>query len=148
MEAVVVRWKAIPPHSLLRCPVNSLSSFSAACRQPPRLFQPDPSPPGQLPPRFLFQLALFPLPSLNTRRPLPSNTPVTPTTLKHSFITLLPETRRREYILRFLFREGEKRVDIASVKKLESEPTFEILTNPARVVPAQEKYIKFLEDSR
>ncbi|KAI3971480.1 hypothetical protein MKW92_033651 [Papaver armeniacum] len=30
----------------------------------------------------------------------------------------------------------------------EPEPTFEILTNPARVVPAQEKYIKFLEDSR
>ncbi|GJZ86984.1 26S proteasome non-ATPase regulatory subunit 1 homolog A-like protein, partial [Tanacetum coccineum] len=28
------------------------------------------------------------------------------------------------------------------------EPTFEILTNPARVVPAQEKFIKFLEDSR
>ncbi|PWA72886.1 26S proteasome regulatory complex, non-ATPase subcomplex, Rpn2/Psmd1 subunit [Artemisia annua] len=33
-------------------------------------------------------------------------------------------------------------------KKAEPEPTFEILTNPARVVPAQEKYIKFLEDSR
>ncbi|MCL7031378.1 hypothetical protein MKW94_000886, partial [Papaver nudicaule] len=30
----------------------------------------------------------------------------------------------------------------------EAEPTFEILTNPARVVPAQEKYIKFLEDNR
>ncbi|KAI3865964.1 hypothetical protein MKX03_036823 [Papaver bracteatum] len=30
----------------------------------------------------------------------------------------------------------------------EPEPTFEILTNPARVVPAQEKYIKFLKDSR
>ncbi|KAI3968891.1 hypothetical protein MKX01_029041 [Papaver californicum] len=30
----------------------------------------------------------------------------------------------------------------------EREPTFEILTNPARVVPVQEKYIKFLEDSR
>ncbi|KVI08364.1 26S proteasome regulatory complex, non-ATPase subcomplex, Rpn2/Psmd1 subunit [Cynara cardunculus var. scolymus] len=33
-------------------------------------------------------------------------------------------------------------------KKAEPEPAFEILTNPARVVPAQEKYIKFLEDSR
>ncbi|KAJ0555249.1 putative armadillo-like helical, 26S proteasome regulatory subunit RPN2 [Helianthus annuus] len=33
-------------------------------------------------------------------------------------------------------------------KKAEPEPTFEILTNPARVVPAQEKFIKFLEDSR
>nr|XP_043631876.1 26S proteasome non-ATPase regulatory subunit 1 homolog A-like [Erigeron canadensis] len=33
-------------------------------------------------------------------------------------------------------------------KKAEPEPTFQILTNPARVVPAQEKYIKFMEDSR
>lgn len=33
-------------------------------------------------------------------------------------------------------------------KKAEVEPSFEILTNPARVVPAQEKFIKFLEDSR
>ncbi|XP_076924514.1 26S proteasome non-ATPase regulatory subunit 1 homolog A-like [Bidens hawaiensis] len=33
-------------------------------------------------------------------------------------------------------------------KKAEPEPTFEILTNPARVVPAQEKFLKFLEDSR
>ncbi|KAI3706236.1 hypothetical protein L6452_23838 [Arctium lappa] len=33
-------------------------------------------------------------------------------------------------------------------KKAEPEPTFEILTNPARVVPGQEKFIKFLEDSR
>ncbi|XP_059317768.1 26S proteasome non-ATPase regulatory subunit 1 homolog A-like [Lycium ferocissimum] len=30
----------------------------------------------------------------------------------------------------------------------EPEPSFEILTNPARVVPTQEKYIKFLEESR
>jgi 26S proteasome regulatory subunit N2 len=28
------------------------------------------------------------------------------------------------------------------------EPTSEVLSNPARVVPAQEKYIKFKEDSR
>lgn len=33
-------------------------------------------------------------------------------------------------------------------KKAEPEATFEILTNPARVVPAQEKFIKFLEESR
>ncbi|XP_052189508.1 26S proteasome non-ATPase regulatory subunit 1 homolog A-like isoform X2 [Diospyros lotus] len=33
-------------------------------------------------------------------------------------------------------------------KKLEPEPSFEILTNPARVVPSQEKFIKFLEESR
>ncbi|KAL0392584.1 UNVERIFIED_CONTAM: 26S proteasome non-ATPase regulatory subunitA [Sesamum radiatum] len=33
-------------------------------------------------------------------------------------------------------------------KKTEPEPSFEILTNPARVVPAQEKFIKFLEDTR
>ncbi|KAF6144295.1 hypothetical protein GIB67_024522 [Kingdonia uniflora] len=39
-------------------------------------------------------------------------------------------------------------VDTASEKKSESEPSFEILTNPARVVPAQEKFIKFLEESR
>ncbi|XP_072961995.1 26S proteasome non-ATPase regulatory subunit 1 homolog A-like isoform X2 [Typha angustifolia] len=39
-------------------------------------------------------------------------------------------------------------VDGASDKKAEPEPSFEILTNPARVVPAQEKFIKFLEGSR
>ncbi|KAL4591100.1 hypothetical protein LXL04_004049 [Taraxacum kok-saghyz] len=33
-------------------------------------------------------------------------------------------------------------------KKGEPEASFEILTNPARVVPGQEKFIKFLEDSR
>ncbi|KAM7257793.1 hypothetical protein ACFE04_013534 [Oxalis oulophora] len=33
-------------------------------------------------------------------------------------------------------------------KKVEAEPSFEILTNPARVVPAQEKYIKLLSGSR
>ena len=36
----------------------------------------------------------------------------------------------------------------AEKKEPEPEPTFQILTNPARVVPAQEKFIKFLEDSR
>ncbi|XP_051127665.1 26S proteasome non-ATPase regulatory subunit 1 homolog A-like [Andrographis paniculata] len=36
----------------------------------------------------------------------------------------------------------------AAEKKVEPEPSFEILTNPARVVPAQEKVIKFLEESR
>ncbi|OMP11178.1 hypothetical protein CCACVL1_00637, partial [Corchorus capsularis] len=39
-------------------------------------------------------------------------------------------------------------VDNPPEKKAEPEPSFEILTNPARVVPAQEKFIKFLEDSR
>ncbi|KAF9610742.1 hypothetical protein IFM89_024598 [Coptis chinensis] len=39
-------------------------------------------------------------------------------------------------------------VDNPAEKKPESEPSFEILINPARVVPAQEKFIKFLEDSR
>ncbi|XP_022722728.1 26S proteasome non-ATPase regulatory subunit 1 homolog A-like [Durio zibethinus] len=39
-------------------------------------------------------------------------------------------------------------VDSPPEKKPEPEPSFEILTNPARVVPAQEKFIKFLEDSR
>ncbi|KAL6843181.1 hypothetical protein ACP4OV_026894 [Aristida adscensionis] len=40
-------------------------------------------------------------------------------------------------------------VDGAAEKKSpEPEPTFQILTNPARVVPAQEKFIKFLEGSR
>lgn len=39
-------------------------------------------------------------------------------------------------------------MDGVTEKKIEVEPSFEILTNPARVVPAQEKYIKFLEESR
>uniref|UniRef100_A0A0D9X5I3 26S proteasome non-ATPase regulatory subunit 1 homolog n=1 Tax=Leersia perrieri TaxID=77586 RepID=A0A0D9X5I3_9ORYZ len=40
-------------------------------------------------------------------------------------------------------------VDGAAEKKApEPEPTFQILTNPARVVPAQEKFIKFLEGGR
>ena len=39
-------------------------------------------------------------------------------------------------------------VDAPAEKKVEPEPSFEILTNPARVVPAQEKVIKFLEESR
>ncbi|CAL5011062.1 unnamed protein product [Urochloa decumbens] len=33
-------------------------------------------------------------------------------------------------------------------KAPEPEPTFQLLTNPARVIPAQEKFIKFLEESR
>lgn len=40
------------------------------------------------------------------------------------------------------------KVDSPVEKKSEPEPTFEILTNPARVVPAQEKFVKFLQDSR
>ena len=35
-----------------------------------------------------------------------------------------------------------------SEKKAEPKASFEILTNPARVVPAQEKFIKFQEESR
>ncbi|GLT68610.1 hypothetical protein SLA2020_408220 [Shorea laevis] len=46
-------------------------------------------------------------------------------------------------------KDGESmQVDAPAEKKTEPEPAFEILTNPARVVPAQEKFIKFLEDSR
>uniref|UniRef100_A0A0D3GXK4 26S proteasome non-ATPase regulatory subunit 1 homolog n=1 Tax=Oryza barthii TaxID=65489 RepID=A0A0D3GXK4_9ORYZ len=37
---------------------------------------------------------------------------------------------------------------VAEKKAPEPEPTFQILTNPARVVPAQEKFIKFLEGGR
>ncbi|XP_078175517.1 26S proteasome non-ATPase regulatory subunit 1 homolog B-like [Carex rostrata] len=39
-------------------------------------------------------------------------------------------------------------VDNPAEKKPEPEPTFQILMNPARVVPSQEKYIKFLEGCR
>lgn len=49
-------------------------------------------------------------------------------------------------------KDGESmqvdKVDSPPEKKSEPEPSFEILTNPARVVPAQEKFIKFLQDSR
>ncbi|KAF3559813.1 hypothetical protein F2Q69_00011457 [Brassica cretica] len=49
-------------------------------------------------------------------------------------------------------KEGDSmRVDgTATVEKKAAEPeaAFEILVNPTRVVPAQEKYIKLLEDSR
>lgn len=39
-------------------------------------------------------------------------------------------------------------VDGPTEKKSEPEPSYEILTNPARVVPAQQKFVKFLEESR
>uniref|UniRef100_A0A7N0UED1 26S proteasome regulatory subunit RPN2 C-terminal domain-containing protein n=1 Tax=Kalanchoe fedtschenkoi TaxID=63787 RepID=A0A7N0UED1_KALFE len=39
-------------------------------------------------------------------------------------------------------------VDAPAEKKSEPEATYEILTNPARVVPAQEKYIRFKDESR
>jgi len=40
-------------------------------------------------------------------------------------------------------------VDNAAEKKApEPEPTFQLLTNPARVIPAQEKFIRFIESSR
>ncbi|GLJ52933.1 hypothetical protein SUGI_1127550 [Cryptomeria japonica] len=46
-------------------------------------------------------------------------------------------------------KDGESmQVDNTSEKKAEAETSSEVLTNPARVVPAQEKYIKFFEDSR
>ncbi|KAF2285655.1 hypothetical protein GH714_006259 [Hevea brasiliensis] len=46
-------------------------------------------------------------------------------------------------------KDGDSmQVDSQQEKKAEPEPSFEILTNPARVVPAQEKFIKFMEDSR
>ncbi|KAI4345368.1 hypothetical protein L6164_012498 [Bauhinia variegata] len=46
-------------------------------------------------------------------------------------------------------KDGDSmQVDSSPEKKSEPEPSFEILTNPARVVPAQEKFIKFLEESR
>ncbi|KAL7177343.1 hypothetical protein ACSBR2_030657 [Camellia fascicularis] len=46
-------------------------------------------------------------------------------------------------------KDGDSmQVDSLTEKKAEPESSFEILTNPARVVPAQEKFIKFLEDSR
>ncbi|KAL6582006.1 26S proteasome non-ATPase regulatory subunit 1 B [Orobanche minor] len=47
-------------------------------------------------------------------------------------------------------KEGESmQVDSGTAeKKSEPEPSFEILTNPARVVPGQEKVVKFLEESR
>ncbi|XP_050216572.1 26S proteasome non-ATPase regulatory subunit 1 homolog A-like [Mercurialis annua] len=46
-------------------------------------------------------------------------------------------------------KDGDSmQVDGQPEKKAEPEPSFEILTNPARVVPGQEKFIKFKEDSR
>ncbi|KAL6338533.1 hypothetical protein AAG906_020635 [Vitis piasezkii] len=46
-------------------------------------------------------------------------------------------------------KDGDSmQVDSPSEKKAEPEASFENLTNPARVVPAQEKFIKFLEESR
>ncbi|KAF5464987.1 hypothetical protein F2P56_015022 [Juglans regia] len=46
-------------------------------------------------------------------------------------------------------RDGDSmQVDGPTEKKSEPEPSYEILTNPARVVPAQQKFIKFLEESR
>ncbi|CAL1384481.1 unnamed protein product [Linum trigynum] len=46
-------------------------------------------------------------------------------------------------------KDGDSmQVDNPPEKKAEPEPSFELVTNPARVVPSQEKYIKFMEDSR
>eukprot|EP00252_Welwitschia_mirabilis_P004380 TRINITY_DN1472_c0_g1_i3.p1 TRINITY_DN1472_c0_g1~~TRINITY_DN1472_c0_g1_i3.p1 ORF type:complete len:1033 (-),score=243.32 TRINITY_DN1472_c0_g1_i3:148-3138(-) len=44
-------------------------------------------------------------------------------------------------------KDGEAMQVDSSEKKLD-EPSSEVLTNPARVLPAQEKYIKFFEGSR
>ena len=49
---------------------------------------------------------------------------------------------------KFRFMILQFQVDSSAEKKTEAEPSFEILTNPARVVPAQEKFIRFLEGSR
>ncbi|KAK8308213.1 hypothetical protein V6Z12_D02G041900 [Gossypium hirsutum] len=51
------------------------------------------------------------------------------------------------YLLQWLISHVSN-VDGPPEKKAEPEPSSEILTNPARVVPAQEKFIKFLEDSQ
>ncbi|XP_050372736.1 26S proteasome non-ATPase regulatory subunit 1 homolog A-like [Argentina anserina] len=52
----------------------------------------------------------------------------------------------------FSEKDGDSmQVDSSTEKKSEperAEPAFEFLTNPARVVPAQEEYIKFMEESR
>ncbi|KAJ4841738.1 26S proteasome non-ATPase regulatory subunit 1 A, partial [Turnera subulata] len=46
-------------------------------------------------------------------------------------------------------KDGDSmQIDSPPEKKAEPEPSSEILTNPARVVPAQEKFVKFMEDSR
>ncbi|XP_065862842.1 26S proteasome non-ATPase regulatory subunit 1 homolog A [Euphorbia lathyris] len=46
-------------------------------------------------------------------------------------------------------KDGDSmQVDSQPEKKSEPEACFDILTNPARVVPAQEKFIKFMEESR
>uniref|UniRef100_A0A453CSN4 26S proteasome non-ATPase regulatory subunit 1 homolog n=1 Tax=Aegilops tauschii subsp. strangulata TaxID=200361 RepID=A0A453CSN4_AEGTS len=46
-------------------------------------------------------------------------------------------------------KSTDAEVDGAAEKKApEPEPAFQILANPARVVPAQEKFIKFIEGSR
>ncbi|KAE9607503.1 hypothetical protein Lal_00026978 [Lupinus albus] len=46
-------------------------------------------------------------------------------------------------------KDGDSmQIDSSTEKKSEPEPSFEILTNPARVIPAQEKFIKFIQDSR
>ncbi|XP_042036573.1 26S proteasome non-ATPase regulatory subunit 1 homolog A-like isoform X1 [Salvia splendens] len=46
-------------------------------------------------------------------------------------------------------KDGDSmQVDSNAEEKTEPEPSYEILTNPARVVPSQEKYIRFFDDSR
>ncbi|KAK9083492.1 hypothetical protein Scep_029963 [Stephania cephalantha] len=81
-----------PRSSLLRCPVNFLLSFSTARVHCRFSFKPNPSPPGQLPPRCLLQPALFPSSPYIPDAPLLYSTPVTPTTLPRTSFFLLPET--------------------------------------------------------
>ncbi|KAL7087279.1 hypothetical protein ACP275_13G058300 [Erythranthe tilingii] len=75
--------------------------------------------------------------------------PITTTPVKLPTAILSTSSRRR---VRPGKKENEKadsmQVDSSTGKKSEPEPSFEILDNPARVVPTQEIYIKFLPLSR
>ncbi|KAL7129237.1 hypothetical protein ABFS83_13G051700 [Erythranthe nasuta] len=75
--------------------------------------------------------------------------PITTTPVKLPTAILSTSSRRR---VRPGKKENEKadsmQVDSSTEKKSEPEPSFEILDNPARVVPTQEIYIKFLPLSR
>ncbi|KAG2241480.1 hypothetical protein Bca52824_096536 [Brassica carinata] len=92
----------------------------------PSLFE-YPKPPQLLPP--------IPLPNF---QPLFSQPPLKPK-------LGLRKKQSRKLMLRKLLVDSSA---TAEKKAAEPEPAFEILVNPARVVPAQEKYIKLLEDSR
>ncbi|KAK1294537.1 hypothetical protein QJS10_CPA16g01541 [Acorus calamus] len=88
--------------------------------------------------------------------PLPTTPPITASAVK--LPTAIPSTHAKAKAR--LKNEAEQKAtsekqsgddasaDSSSEKKVEAEPTYKILSNPARVVPAQEKYIKFLKGSR